>query len=156
MRLSISTAVVRPGRPSKLTPERIDRLVGALVAGNYREVACQYAGITTTTFHRWMNLGAEDSENGVTTEYSQVYEAVVAAEAQAEVDAVVCIRTAFGTDWKAAQAFLERRHTQRWGRTNRVELTGAEGGPVQLAQAEIVTEAQRIVQEHYAERSDDA
>ena len=103
-----------------------------------------------------MKLGAQDHENFIDSEYSHLYLAVLEAEAQAEVDAVVAIRTAFGADWRAAVAFLERRHTQRWGRTNRVELTGAEGGPVQLAQAEIVTEAQRIVNEHYAERSEDA
>jgi hypothetical protein len=147
----MSTSVVKLGRPSKLTPETIDRLIGALAAGNYKETAATYAGITISTLNKWLQIGASDIEVGRETEYSALFVAVRAAEAEAEVEAVTAIRLAFGDDWKAAVAFLERRHTQRWGRTNRVELTGAEGGPVQLAQAEIVTEAQRIVQEHYAE-----
>ena len=35
----------RTGRPTKLTPEVQKKIVDALSAGNYFEVACEYAGI---------------------------------------------------------------------------------------------------------------
>jgi hypothetical protein len=35
------------GRPTKRTPERQQRLLSALAAGNTRTAACHYAGITT-------------------------------------------------------------------------------------------------------------
>ena len=45
------------GRPSKLTPEVRERIVQALVAGNYRETASRYAGIDPRQFSRWMSRG---------------------------------------------------------------------------------------------------
>ena len=42
-------------RPSKYTPEREAKIVEALAAGNTRKTACQLAGITHTTFDRWMS-----------------------------------------------------------------------------------------------------
>ena len=38
------------GRPTKLTPERQNRLVEAIQAGNYYKVACAAAGIDYSTF----------------------------------------------------------------------------------------------------------
>jgi hypothetical protein len=35
-------------------------------------------------------------------------------------------------DWRASMAYLERVNTQRWGRRQTVEVTGADGGPVQV------------------------
>ena len=47
----------RGGRPSKLTPEVQEKIVTAIRAGNYAQVAAVYAGIGERTFYRWMERG---------------------------------------------------------------------------------------------------
>lgn len=36
-------------------------------------------------------------------------------------------------DWRAALAWLERARPQEWGRYNRTELSGPDGGPIEIA-----------------------
>jgi hypothetical protein len=47
------------GRKTKLTPELQEQLVDALAAGAYAETACDYVGISTTTYYRWLQLGEQ-------------------------------------------------------------------------------------------------
>lgn len=105
------------GRPSKLTPERQQRLLDAIRAGNYYEPACVYAGIDYATFRRWMQRG-EQATHGP---YREFREAVLRAEAEAEIRAVALINKAMPDDWRAAQMFLERRHPERWGKREQVQ-----------------------------------
>ena len=44
-------------RPTKLTVEVRDRIVAAIRAGNYPEAAAQAAGISPSTFYRWLGRG---------------------------------------------------------------------------------------------------
>lgn len=52
----------RTGRPSSLTPAVRDRFLRALRTGLFRDQACVYAGISTSTFYRWMEKGNADPE----------------------------------------------------------------------------------------------
>jgi len=36
------------------------------------------------------------------------------------------------TTWQAAAWWLERSHHERWGRREKQELTGTDGGPIQI------------------------
>src|SRR2546422_12132 len=54
------------------------------------------------------------------------------AEAEAVVLAVDSVSKAMGRDWRAALAWLERRHASDFKPQERLELTGSEGGPVQV------------------------
>jgi hypothetical protein len=65
--------------------------------------------------------------------YLQFLHEVNAAENDAERELVDLIRSSVPDDWKAGAWLLERRHPRRWGRLDRSELTGANGGPVQVA-----------------------
>ena len=116
------------GRPSKLTPEVQDRIVQAIAAGNYLEVAAAYAGIGKTTLYRWLEH-ADDPKSD--DRYRHFREAVESARAQAEVRNVALIQKAAndGT-WQAAAWHLERTAWQRWGR--RSIVTGEDGGPVRV------------------------
>ena len=56
--LPMQPAVEKPtGRPTKLTPEIQTRLCEALRAGNTREAAAEYAGISRATLYEWIRRG---------------------------------------------------------------------------------------------------
>lgn len=116
-------------RPTKLTADVTERVVQATRAGNYAEAACQAAGIGTSTYYRWMLRGAQEAGSP----FAQFREAVLRAEAEAEVHAVAIIRRAMSDDWRAALAYLERRHPGRWRSRSQTELVGKDGGPIQTA-----------------------
>jgi transposase len=113
-------------RPSKLSAEVTDRVVQAVRAGNYADAACQAAGISPSTYYRWMGRGAQEPGS----EYARFRKAVLRAEAEAEVYAVAILRRAMGEDWRAAMAYLERRHPTRWRTHQCTELVGKDGGPI--------------------------
>jgi hypothetical protein len=115
-------------RPTKLTAAVRDRLVAAIRAGNYAEAACLSAGISTSTYYRWLERGQLEPA-GI---YRELCEAVRQAEGEAEVFAVALIRRAMNDgDWRAAITFLERRYPSRWRRRTSTELTGKDGGPIE-------------------------
>ena len=106
------------GRKTKLTPELQDKIVSAIRAGNYAMVAAEYAGISTTTFYRWLQQGAE-AKSGI---YKDFRDAVKKAESDAEVRAVAIIQKHMEGNWQAAMTYLERKHPNRWGRRDRLRL----------------------------------
>jgi hypothetical protein len=97
-------------RPSKYTPEAVERILGALERGATYEAAAAHAGITYETFNAWRKG------------FSEFSEAVKKAEAKAELHWLEQIETAAaGGAWQAAAWRLERRYPARWGRRERVE-----------------------------------
>jgi transposase len=118
-------------RPTKLTEAVQDKIVQAIRAGNYAEAAGRVAGISPSTYYRWLERG-EREEQGP---YRDFHDAVRKAEAEAEVHAVAILRRAMPEDWRAALAYLERRHPQRWRRHEARELTGKDGGPIRTEHA---------------------
>ena len=87
------------------------------------QAAARSAGVSESTFHRWMSRG-EQEQSGP---FRAFREAVVLAESEAEVYAVAILRRAMPEDWRAALAYLERRHPSRWRRQQTTELTGKDG-----------------------------
>jgi transposase len=126
------------GRPSKRTPEREARLLEALRAGNNRNAACHYAGITPETFSQWQHR------------FSEFSVAVQKAEADAQVRMVAQIaQSAHAGQWTAAAWWLERKFPDEWGRRDRIEITlrqQAEQLAAELGMdvAEVLAEAERI------------
>lgn len=119
-------------RPSKLTPETQDKLVRALRAGNDQKVAAELAGIGESTFYRWMEMAEQPSAK---KEYREFRELVLRTIAAAEADAVVRIQQAAQNGrWQAAAWWLERKHSERWGRNDKIraEISGPNGTPVQI------------------------
>ena len=112
------------GRPTKLTPELQTKVVQAISGGNYREVAAQWAGVPADTLTRWMSRPREP--------YVSFRRAVLEAERAAEIRAVALVMQAAAADPKHAEWWLERKFHERWGRKDRMELAGKDGGPIQL------------------------
>src|SRR5512144_2790196 len=118
------------GRPPKLLAAEVrEQLLAAVRAGNYPKQAAEAAGIDRATFYRWLAKGREPA---APKEYRDFCDALTRAEAQAEVHAVAVIRCAMQDDWRAAVAYLERRHPEGWRRRERLEHTGRDGQPVSL------------------------
>lgn len=116
------------GRPSKLTPEVQDRIVQAIQAGNYIEVAAQYAGVHKGTLYRWLQQADDPEADDI---YRDFRDAVESARSAAEVRNVALIQKAAndGT-WQAAAWYLERTSWQRWGR--RTMVTGDSGEAIKV------------------------
>jgi transposase len=134
-------APVKTGRPPLLTEKVRDALIATLRAGNYRQVAAEYAGIGVSTLYRWLERGeteavrlredADANPNPDETLYKELWEGVTRAEQEAEVRAVALWQKAMSDDWRAAKEYLARRHPDRWG--DKLAVTGAKGGAVELS-----------------------
>jgi hypothetical protein len=105
------------GRPSKLSDELLERVVRAIRAGNYPEVAARHAGVHAATYYRWMERGAPARDAPEDEPYRRFRAEVERALADAEATEVGLILKAAGSgSWAAAAWLLERRFPERWGR----------------------------------------
>ena len=126
------------GRHSKLTDPTWARIKRSVELGNYAKTAAMAAGIGEQTYHRWRRQGAQDREEGRRTRMARFDEDLEAAEAQAELHHLRLVtQAAAGTptkpgDWKAAAWLLERKHPDKFARRTANELSGPNGGPIQM------------------------
>ena len=114
------------GRPSKLTADVQEKLLAVIKLGAYRAAACDFAGITPETLRNWLRRGEAEGEGPCFELATQLKQ----AEASACIKALGTIRTAMEANWQAAAWFLERKRPKEWGRRERHELTGKDGGPI--------------------------
>jgi hypothetical protein len=89
-------------RITKRTDERVERILDALSNGQTRRVAAACGGVSDDTLRRWIQADTELSLR------------VSAAESQAQIALVACIRNAADHDWRAAAWLLERRDPANW------------------------------------------
>jgi transposase len=121
------------GSTPTLTSELIDRLADAVRGGLYVETAAALCGISKDTFYRWLREGGRDDASDPLKALS---DAVTRALAEAEFrDLQVIGSAAQAGDWKAAAWRLERKHAERWGRQERVQVehSGVPGKPVEIS-----------------------
>lgn len=129
----------------KVTPiddVRVKNLIEALNAGNYVDHACDYAGIGKSTIYRWIDRGQNEADrieaggkpDPHEKQYLELWEAIKKARASAMVRNVAIIQQAArnGT-WQAAAWWLERTAPQQFGRRLSAEITGAEGGAINVS-----------------------
>jgi hypothetical protein len=114
------------GRPTKLTPKLLEKLIGALRLGLYIEQACTYVGISAFTYHHWNKL-ARDGE----AKYQAFAAAIELASVEAEMSALQSVRK-LEERWQANMTFLERRFPARWAR--RVDQSGIADAPTESKQ----------------------
>lgn len=119
------------------------KVVEALQGGNYLDTSAAHAGISVAALYKWMDRGRREIarlNNDSTAElnpdeerYVKFVEAVEKARSRAEVQSVALIRkAALDGTWQAAAWFLERSHPRKWGRWERVEHSGPDGGAIQV------------------------
>lgn len=121
------------GRKPKLTKGLIQNAEKLLKGGNYVETVCEYLGIGTTTWYRWMQEG-EQANFGLKREF---WEAIKKAESEAEIRLVTDLQKIADEErtWQAIAWMLERKYPDRWGKKDRLDAnlthSGKNGGPIQ-------------------------
>jgi len=124
------------GRPSKLTPARVERLHDALRLGLSQQLASHHAGISPRTYRNWMKRG-EEAQRG---EYATFFADSQRAVAQGVLALVEAINdAAVAGDWRAAAWLLERRFPQDYARS-RVEHGDPDDGPRDIKITEIIVQ----------------
>lgn len=116
-------------RPLKLTDEVQEKICEALRQGNFRAVAAAYAGVGYTTVHKWLAKGRAKPRG----RYGAFRRAVLDAESLVERRCVaVVIKAGLEGDVKSAQWWLEHKARKRWANTQKHELSGPGGKPIEV------------------------
>jgi hypothetical protein len=97
--------------PSDLTPEIREKVIAAIRAGNFLEIAIAFAGIPEDVFRDWLHRGQEEEQGP----YRDFCGAIDQALAEAEVRDVALIGQVAKEKWQAAAWRLIRRFPERWG-----------------------------------------
>ena len=133
----------KTGRPTKATDETFEKIVEAVKAGVWIEQAAHLASIHPSTLYDWVSQGERARELEELTgkemteqelRLAEFSDTLKKARAEAEARNVALIQKAAqnGT-WQAAAWYLERSAPQRWGRKDRMELTGKDGGSLDIS-----------------------
>lgn len=130
------------GNGTYLTPELHAAFIKAIRKGNYITTVCKSLGISRFTYYGWMRKGepedVTDADGNVIgtvypdTRYGRFHRDMDNAQAGAEINAVEAMTSHFEDDWRAAAEFLARKFPERWNPKVAVELTGKDGGPVEI------------------------
>ena len=115
----------KAGRPAKTLTDKQRAEVETLAAFLSAEQVADYFGIGRTTFFNMMDRDADIAER-----YKRGKSKVVAKVAQG------LIQKALSGDTTSAIFFLKTQ--ARWRETERHEITGADGAPIELARIERV------------------
>ena len=145
-----------------ISPAIIEALTNLVAKGNYNITACNIVGITERTFYDWWKHGEQDTEAGIETLYSSLFQSLKNAEAKSESEMMERVRGAAlpgvkskettigpdgsttikihetGGDWLAGATYLERRHRERWGRPAPIQVNVDQSKTVQISHVEIV------------------
>jgi hypothetical protein len=117
-------------------------------AGNYLQVAAQFAGVGRSTLQSWLQRGraaqaAQDRGETIDpteARYLEFLGAVSAAEVHAEVTAATAWRSRVTEDWRAARDFLRYRVPDRWRAVTTVNLRPEDAEQrIETAVAEILS-----------------
>ena len=98
-------------------------ILASVEAGNYFNVACSAAGVSERAFYKWKSQVAQGEAPARLMHFVQQ---VKSAEARSEQANISVIREASIKSWQAAAWLEERKHPERWARTDRI-ITETDG-----------------------------
>lgn len=107
------------GRKPRLTPETKKRCLEFIRAGLPKKESANAAGMSEATFYRYV-----EADESFKSDVEKAFAECAAAK-------VLRVRKAEEDTWTAAAWWLERRMRKDFGRVERVENTGKDGGPIQ-------------------------
>lgn len=110
------------GRPPKLNEQIIEEVCDYVLQGTSMAKAANLAGISESTFHRWMAAGVKSEPNSLT---HVLYQRVTEAIELSEHELLQYLRVSLEEDrnWKVATWLLERRFPEKYGKVNRTEIS---------------------------------
>lgn len=120
------------GRPSKLTPELQEKLCGFLRQGRFLRHACAECNVDEATVQRWLSDAESD---GASLELVEFRDACARARADGEKVHLDAMETMVleKLDWKQRAWLLERLNPRAYHLTNKTELSGPDGGAIQVS-----------------------
>jgi hypothetical protein len=150
------------GRPTLLTREIIQDVRRLLPTVLYLESVGDYLGVSPETWRVWVRRGRKEAKRLANPRakprasealYLEFFATYKKALAEGEIYDLGVIKKASAEQWQAAAWRAERRFPGRWGKKDRVELTGKKGGAVQLdVTVDAVVKARERVQRYRRER----
>lgn len=115
-------------KPGDLPEQLVDHIAAMLRVGMYRDRAAIAAGVSPDTFNHWIQYAKDGKEP-----FLSAFRVWDQAEAQFEFVALAeMAKQGQGRDARLLFQVLERKHRDRWGMVQKLEHTGAEGGPIQF------------------------
>ncbi len=114
------------GRPVECTPALTVVVERELARGRTVRTACAIAGITDETHYRWISRADEGEPFCGYTERVKIAREM----GRAKLEGVI-LQAAEDGDWRAAKTYLQHQYPADW--TPRTELTGKDGGAIQVA-----------------------
>lgn len=102
------------GRPSKFTEKRRNDIIDAVSHRIPYELAAEANGISLSTLYEWLKIGREQTEEGISSDYTIFSEALKRAEMQKmrEHSDIIAARP---ERWQADAWLLERRWYKYFG-----------------------------------------
>lgn len=117
--------IPKAGFAGLCTPEIIETVANIVREGATTAVVAEACGISRRTYFNWMAWGEEGKEP-----YAEFYRQVKLAKAQARAATEIAIRRLNPLVWLTRGP--ARFDEDAWSDAQKVELTGANGGPIQL------------------------
>jgi len=111
----------------KLDDDIILKLSGYIRKGSYAVTACKCCMVNEATFYNWIKEAEEHEKLGLDETTSlpvKLRKSIEKAQADCEHELASMIKeTALEKrEWLPAMTFLERRHPERWGRKDRLQV----------------------------------
>jgi methionine synthase II (cobalamin-independent) len=117
------------GRKDKRHDEKfVANLCQALRSGNTKKNACLLAGCSETQLYKWLRDNDCDIEGTLANQFA---ESIKKSIAEAQNRNIVLIQKAAQNNWTAAAWYLERSDPSNWGRREKHEVSGPDGGPIE-------------------------
>lgn len=156
-------------RPNRIfEAQLVNEIIGYIEVGNYVPTACAAAGISETTYYRWLSDGQaveeligdkEDADdyrermlNGelvlglsaIQVRSWEFRQRILMASARSEAYAVATIRAQMPAQWTAAMTFLERRFPGRWKRRDQIDIGEADAANTGIDETLLLRDPQAV------------
>lgn len=120
-----------PEPDPKFTPSVRNKILSALAGNHFMQTATALAGIESKRVYVWLRRGARDARAGIDSEYATFAADVERAMATGEGKMLKkIVDSAERGDTGDAKWILERRHSDRWAKRDKVEVGGDPNQPI--------------------------